>query len=409
MLLGPELVTPAAPVPSAYPAHGSIPQVSGHAADLGWRTMFGDPKLQRLIEMALEANRDLRIAVLNVEAANAQFRVQRASRLPALELSGSASRERAMGAGSSNGSNATAAPRSGIQEQASLGLGLSSFEIDLFGRVRSQSDAAFARYLASDQGRRSVQLSLVAAVADAYFAERLAQSQLLLAQRTLSDWRQSLDLAQRLKQADQNGGLGKPLKPKASVATAEADLEARERALAQSRNALQLLVGGELPRDTTTAQELDDRSVITRLPASGCHPIVRRRPVFREARAEPCGRQRQHRCRACRVLPPAVAHCIAGVRKSGIERTGWRGSSYVAIRAADHAAPVSRRQLASRVAARGDTQVDRHRGIRTCRPDCFPGCASGLAGTATYGRQIDAQVRVVASAQKRLSLDAARY
>jgi NodT family efflux transporter outer membrane factor (OMF) lipoprotein len=406
--LAPKLVTPAAPVPSAYPAHGSIPQVSSHAADLGWRTMFSDPKLQRLIEMALEANRDLRIAVLNVEAANAQFRVQRASRLPALELSGSASRERAMGAGSSNSANATAAPRSGIQEQASLGLGLSSFEIDLFGRVRSQSDAAFARYLASDQGRRSVQLSLVAAVADAYFAERLAQSQLLLAQRTLSDWRQSLDLARRLKQADQNGGL-EVAQAEGQVATAEADLEARERAVAQSRNALQLLIGGELPLDATSVQELDDHSVVTRLPAGLPSDLLTRRPDVLQAE--------QNLVAANASIGAARAAFFP--RLSLTASLGYASPALSGLVGADHRtwrfAPQITQPLFQGGSLRAELRLaeirkstaiaEYERAVQTA----FREVADGLAGTATYGRQIDAQVRVVASAQKRLELSTLRH
>ena len=88
-----------------------------------------------------------------------------------------------------------------------MNIGLSAFEIDLFGRVKSLSDAAFARYLATDHGRRAVQIALVGSVANAYFAERLAQEQRALSERTLNDWRQSLDLARRLKLADQASGV----------------------------------------------------------------------------------------------------------------------------------------------------------------------------------------------------------
>ena len=194
--LAPTLVKPELPVPGTYPVNAlATTGAQAHAADLGWRAMFGDPRLQRLIELALANNRDLRLAALNVEATQAQYGIQRAARLPSIDATGNATRQR-------TAANADVDPAVPAQTQKQFGVnvGLSAFEIDLFGRVRSLSDAAFARYLASEQGHRAAQIALVGAVADAYFAERLADEQRRLATRTLADWSQSLELARRLKE-----------------------------------------------------------------------------------------------------------------------------------------------------------------------------------------------------------------
>jgi len=196
--LTPPLLKPDAPVPAVFPMAAAAP-ASIPAADIGWRTMFPDARLQRLIAMALENNRDLRLAALNVEAVQAQYRIQRAARLPGIDASGQATRQRA----AANGQDATS-QSTVVTEQIGVGLGLSAFEIDLFGRIRSLSEAAFARYLATEEGRRAAQIALVGAVADAYLAERLALEQRDLAERTLADWQQSLDLARLLRQVLQD-------------------------------------------------------------------------------------------------------------------------------------------------------------------------------------------------------------
>ncbi len=308
--LTPALIKPALPVPEAFPTE-SGPETQAHAADLGWRTMFGDRRLQRLIERALANNRDLRLAVLNVEAVRAQYNIQRAARLPGIDATGSASRQRT--AANDGVSPAVAAAN---QEQYGVNVGLNAFEIDLFGRVRSLSDAAFARYLASDEGRLAVQISLVGAVADAYFAERLAQEQLQLAEHTLADWRQSLDLARRLKTAKQNSGLdiapgrgpgrqrgGRPGGTHACAGASPQCTAAPRRRRVAGESAGTPVIGSAAGRDPTAGR----LAVRVADPPAG-HPA---------SRAEPGGCQCRHRRRARRVLPAPVADRVAGLREPG--------------------------------------------------------------------------------------------
>ena len=150
--LGPRYVRPEAPVATSWPAEAPAGEV------VGWRQRFSDPQLQALIEAALSHNRDLRVAVLNIEDARARYRIQRADRLPTLNLEAGAAY-----------SGAFDGEVSSLYEVGGL---VPAFELDLFGRVRSLSEAALARYLATEEGARTVHISLVAQVAEAWLAER---------------------------------------------------------------------------------------------------------------------------------------------------------------------------------------------------------------------------------------------
>lgn len=162
--LTPTLERPTAPVPASFPMNTVTPAPTLPAGAVGWRAVFGDPRLQRLIDLALANNRDLRLAALNVEATRAMFNIQQATRLPSASLDASHTRERALAQ-----SNAGESGRE-VSRQVAVNVGTSAFELDLFGRVRSLSNAALARYLASEQGRDAAQIALVGAVAKAYTA-----------------------------------------------------------------------------------------------------------------------------------------------------------------------------------------------------------------------------------------------
>ena len=153
-------VAPVAPqwrdADAAAPARGASGAVSQpQAAEVGWREFYAEPELQELIALALEHNRDLRIAVLNMEAARAQYGIQRADRLPGIGAGAGAARQRVPADLSPSG-------RSVINEQYDATVGVSAFELDFFGRVRNLSEAALSEYLATAQARRAAQIALVA-------------------------------------------------------------------------------------------------------------------------------------------------------------------------------------------------------------------------------------------------------
>lgn len=401
--LTPDLVTPDLPVPNRYPTTTIDAQDRENAADLDWRTMFSDPRLQRIIELTLANNRDLRLAALNVEAVQAQYSIQRAARLPAVSATGGFSRQRL--AADPKTDPVTEAR---IQTQHNLDIGISSFEIDLFGRARSLSDAAFARYLASEEGRLAAEITLVNAVADAYFAERLAQEQLDLATQTLTDWQQSLDLARRLKAANQSSAVD-VAQAEEQVATAEADLEGRARTLARASNALALLVGADLPDDLPLAEGLDGKAVRTRLPAGLPSDLLVRRPDIRQAERNLIAANADIGAARAAFFPRLSLTSSLGYASPSLGNL-FDGAQRVWTFAPQISLPLFmggqlRAELRLAEIRKSEAIAQYERAIQTA----FREVADGLAGSTTYDRQISAQDRAVAAAEQRVALSSLRY
>jgi NodT family efflux transporter outer membrane factor (OMF) lipoprotein len=401
--LVPDLVTPDLPVQNRYPGPTIDAPAGENAADLDWRAMFGDPRLQRIIDLALANNRDLRLAALNVEAVQAQYSIQRAARLPAVSATGGLSRQRL--AADPKTDSATAAR---IQTQHSLDIGISSFEIDLFGRARSLSEAAFARYLASEEGRRAAEITLVSAVADAYFAECLAQEQLDLAIQTLADWRHSLDLARRLKAANQSSAVD-VAQAEEQVAIAEADLEGRARTLARASNGLALLVGAHLPDDLPPAGVLDGKAVRTHLPAGLPSDLLVRRPDIRQAEQNLVAANAHIGAARAAFFPRLSLTSSLGYASPGLGSL-FDGAQRVWTFAPQITLPLFmggqlKAELRLAEIRKSEAIAEYERVIQTA----FREVADGLAGSATYSRQIAAQDRVVAAAEQRVALSSLRY
>jgi multidrug efflux system outer membrane protein len=165
MSLAPDYERPAAPVASAFPAvpqaatASTSPVINQAPAAVAWQQFFADARLRQLIDQALVNNRDLRIAIANIEQARAQYRITRADRLPSVGLGVSGNRQ-------------TVGEDQPINSQYQAGLQVTSFELDLFGRVRNLSEAALAQYLATEEARKTTQISLIASVANAAIAGR---------------------------------------------------------------------------------------------------------------------------------------------------------------------------------------------------------------------------------------------
>src|SRR5664280_3149813 len=168
--LAPKYTRPEAPMPAHWPmgmayiyTENAADESTPLASTLSWRDFITDDRLQKVIETALNNNRDLRLAALNVERARALYGIQRAELLPAVSAVGMMSKQLVPADLSTTGSAITAT-------QYSVNLGISSWEIDFFGRIRSLKDQALEEYLATDQARRSAQIMLVSTVAQAYLA-----------------------------------------------------------------------------------------------------------------------------------------------------------------------------------------------------------------------------------------------
>ena len=263
---------------------GSFPAVSGSlnptgqvaATRLGWQDYFADARLQALMALALENNRDLRVAALNVEAVRAQYAIARADRLPALGATGTGNKGRV--AQDLSG----AVGQSYITESYTAGLGVAAFELDLFGRVKSLSDNALNQYFAQTQNRDAAQISLIATVAKAYFAERSAQERMDLAARVLK----SREESKKLTDLKFKSGVISAIDVRVAetqIETARADYAVAEQARTQARTALALLIGQPLPDTLPAGASLDAQFVNAELPVGLPSEILYQRPDVRAA------------------------------------------------------------------------------------------------------------------------------
>lgn len=401
----PKLHQPSLPVPNSFPnqgiamatAQGSIPPSA-----LGWRTMFADPQLQRLIEQALVYNRDLRLATLNVEAARSMFNIQQASRLPSVTLEASRTQERIVGEAKTDDSQRR------VNRQFAVNVGVSAFELDLFGRVRSLSDAALARYMASEQGRDAAQIALISAVAEAYFSRQLAEEQRQLAERTLADWQQSLELARLLQAAKQNSSLD-VVQAESQVASAEADVQARERSLARARNALQLLVG-QMPLDTLPqALTLEHQPVLAKLAIGLPSELLLARPDLRQSEHLLQASNADIGAARAAFFPQISLTASLGYASTSLAslfdpiRQTWRFTPQITQPLFQ--AGRLRAELRLAKVRKSEAVAQYERAIQTA----FREVADALTGTATYDRQIQAQQRVVTATEQRLALAEQRY
>ncbi len=247
--LAPDYTAPASPVPQTLPASGVEAPTP---LDVGWRSFFVEPRLQGTIELALANNRDLRVAALNIERARAQYGIARAGLFPAVDAGAGGSRSRTPGSLSNNGE-----PR--IASQYSADLGLTSYELDLFGRVRNLSEAALQSYFQTEATQRSTQISLVAAVATAWFQLAADEQRLQLARDTLDSQRKSFDLVERSHRLGAQSGLALA-QAQSTVDAARADAAAFDSQVEQDRNALALLVGATPPAELLPAAPASPRS-----------------------------------------------------------------------------------------------------------------------------------------------------
>jgi multidrug efflux system outer membrane protein len=278
--MAPRYQRPAAPVAAGFPAAtptgfepasaASTAAAQVAAADLGWRDVFGDERLRALVTLALRNNRDLRIAALNVELVQAQYRIQRGALMPSVTASGSATFQQ------------LAADQSSTYRQSptlsiyTLGGSL-SYELDFFGRLRSLSSAAFEQYLATEEARRAVQISLVAQVATQYLTERALDDQVALARKTLETVESSLTLTRRTYEAGRTSELDLRT-AESQVLTARFNLSQQQQLRDRAANALVLLVGQPLPADLPPPTPLDAQALLAELPAGIPSEVLLRRP-----------------------------------------------------------------------------------------------------------------------------------
>lgn len=241
--MAPKYERPDAPIPASWPSGAAYQngksQDAPNAVDLGWREFFTDQKLQQIIEVALDNNRDLRLAGLNVERARALYGVQRAELFPVIDAEGVGSKRRAA-------SDLTAAGASRTTKEFSVDLGITAWEIDFFGRINNLKKQALQEYLASVEARRSAQIALVSETARVYLTLAADKENLKLAHSTLQTQQDVYNLIHRQYEAQISNELDLR-RAQTQVDTARVDAARYTQFVAQGQNALNLLAGSTVP------------------------------------------------------------------------------------------------------------------------------------------------------------------
>ncbi|WP_017906831.1 AdeC/AdeK/OprM family multidrug efflux complex outer membrane factor [Pseudomonas asplenii] len=397
----PDYQRPAAPVAAQYPNASALATAPAAplAADMGWREMFRDPTLQQLIESALRNNRDLRVAALNVEAFQAQYRIQRADLFPAVSATGSGTHQRVPASISGAGKPA-------ITHSNSVTLGISAYELDLFGRVRSLTDQALLSYLATEEARRSTQLSLIASVANAYLTWRADQQLLALTRDTLASYEQSLRLTEHSNQVGTASAIALS-QSRTSVESARASLATFQRQVAQDLNNLTLLVGTPVT-DTASSQPLA-ADWIAELPAGLPSDLLQRRPDILQAEYQLQSANASIGAARAAFFPSITLTANAGTSSkelSGLFKSGsgsWLFQPQINL-------PIfnagSLRASLDYAKIQKDIRVSQYeKSIQTA----FQEVSNGLAARQTYKDQLQAQSDLVQANQTYYRLAERRY
>lgn len=405
--LAPAYQRPVAPVPATSPTGPAYPAVA--PADLpapliGWRDLFTDPKLKAVIDQALANNRDLRIAVANIQAARAQYQVQRSALLPTITAQGAESYTR------------TPAAIEGIPgEKGSFDLryysaevGFSAWEIDLFGRIRSLTRAQQEQYFATEEARREAQITLIAEVAGDYLTYGSDQALLKISQDTLTSGQASLDLTQKRL----NGGVGTALdvaQARTIVEQAKADVARLTAQVAQDKNALDLVVGAPvdpalLPSDVDTAIARTDA-----LPAAIRSEVLLDRPDVVEAEDQLRGANANIGAARAAFFPSLTLTANGGVASTALE-TLFRAGTGAWTFAPNIAQPIfdfgkNRANLHNAKAQRDVAVATYEKSIQTA----FREVADALAVRGTIDQQLAGEQGLVDASADALMLAKARY
>jgi multidrug efflux system outer membrane protein len=408
--LEPHYERPASPVP---PLEGGIAGGTA-AADIGWREFFPDPQLQQLIALALANNRDLRVAVLNVQSAQAQYRIRRAELFPTINASAVEQAEEipfsvleaedpAARAG------AGALPTGGLTLHTyDVGVGFTNYELDLFGRIRSLSHAALQQYFSSGEMRRSVQLTLVAEVAIAYVTVLTDQTLLDITRDTLKSQEDSYELTQRMF----SGGTTTELalrQAESTVDTARANLAQYSRQVAQDRDALQLLLGAPISDGIDFSRGLDRGDTIAELEEGIPSDVLLHRPDVLAAEHQLMAANAQIGAARAAFLPSITLTGNFGTEStqlSGLFKGGsqaWTFSPQISIPIFAGGANVANLQATK---LQRDTAIAQYeKAIQTA----FREVADALVARGTLDEQLAAQQALVTASEKAYRLADMRY
>ncbi|MBE2261397.1 MAG: efflux transporter outer membrane subunit [Burkholderiaceae bacterium] len=396
--LAPTYERPAAPLAPQWPQPlpAAVAPAAPAAGDLHWNKFFLNPSLRELIRLALDNNRDLRIAVLNIEQARATWQVRRADQFPTLNLGATGIvQPKADGSG-------------GTSSAYTAGLSITGWELDFFGRVASLKDAALAQFLATEQARLAVQAGLIAAVATTWLNLQTDEEFIALTKQTLITREDSL----RLTRLRLDNGAASRLdvrQAESLTAGAQATLQQNLRQRAQDINALTLLVGQPLTDDLLKAASATARPQFADVPAGLPSDLLVQRPDIRQAEQQLIAANANIGAARAAFFPRISLTAAYGSASSGLTnlfQNGFLGGTL----GAQALLPIfdagrNEANLASSKAARDIAVAQYEKTIQTA----FREVADALAGRATLAEQLAAQQAQVDAEADRFRLADLRY
>lgn len=392
--MAPDYERPAAPVANAFPGTQAADNVSGAAAELEWQRFFGDARLKQLIELALQNNRDLRVAVLNIEQARAQYQIRRAERWPTVGVGVAGSRQ---------------PDRPDVPGSLyTAGLSVAAFELDFFGRIRSLSDAALAQYLATEEARKSVQISLIASVANIYLGLLADEELLELTRQTLKAREESLGLT---KLKFDNGVVSELdfRQAQSLLEGARATLAQQIRQRALDENALVLLVGQSLPATLPAGASLASTVLGPELPAGLPSDLLTNRPDIRQAEQQLIAANANIGAARAAFFPRISLTGSAGVASTELSGL-FNGGTFAWSFAPQLLLPIfdagrNSANLGVAQATRDIAVAQYEKAVQSA----FREVADALAGRATFGEQLRAQQAQAEAEAVRFKLSDLRY
>jgi outer membrane protein, multidrug efflux system len=411
----PRYQRPAPPVPAQYPEPaGGTP--GAVAADIAAHEVFRDARLNRLVELALANNRDLRTAVLNVAQTQAQYRITRSALLPTVQGSASATRSESSfstaslvpGGVSGIGGLGGASSLSYTENSFSASVGVTSYELDLFGHVRSQTAQALEQYFQSEEAQRAAQVSLVGQVATQYLTLRETEELLQLSKDTLAAVQGSYDL----NKATFDAGASNELDLRQSegqVESARIDVETYQRQLDQAGNALQLLLGAPIPQDLPPPQPFSDDGMVADVPAGLPSDLIARRPDILEAEHALKAANANIGVARAAFFPTISLTGSVGVTSTQLSSLFKAGSGEWSF-GPQISLPLfaGGKNIAELDVAKVDERLDvvaYEKAIQSA----FREVADALVGVESYARQITLEQSLIVTQQRRLELATLRY
>lgn len=394
----PKYEAPVAPIGATYQKTAPAGKT---AAELGWQEFFADPRLKALIDLGLKNNRDLLIATKNVEIAKKQYGIQLSNLFPKVGLSGSQSAQNLPADKSAMGVR-------DIQRSYIAGVGISNYELDFFGKIRNQNEAALQSYFATEQAQRTAQINLVASIANTYFALRSLEEMEKLVSGTLAAYEKTYQLTQ----SRFNAGVASMLdvnQAKSTVESARASLAETRRNKEQTLNALSLLIAQDIPANLPPAAPFGTDVMLDNIPVGLPSDLLTHRPDIMAAEHNLKAANADIGAARAAFFPSISLTGLLGVAsmdlgnlfKSG--REAWTYSPTVSMPLYSFGALKNSLDVAK---LRKDVQVATYeKTVQTA----FSEVNDALIGVQTYKQQLDALRSQTAAAEQTLKLSTLRY